>query len=240
MRARRGYAVLDAAGEREDEHAGRVQQGQEHLALLPQRRTGSGRSDAADGAARGRRARRGATAPPAARGASAGGGVGLQGAPEQHGGGVAQQQQRTGAARPSGAGLASPREVGPSRNFACMHARAQSADPAYASAGIIPYSSQGFWLARMSKGWSDFGGKKEPGDGNDPWTTARRECKEESGLDAPNFECAVTEPAGMRRHFVYCSRVEAAPSPPSRERRQIAAVRLVTWDEYMCAGRPAG
>ena len=120
-----------------------------------------------------------------------------------------------------------------------MHARVRSPDPAYASAGIIPYSSQGFWLARMSKGWSDFGGKKEPGDGNDPWATARRECKEESGLDAPNFECAVTEPAGTRRHFVYCSRVEAAPSPPSRERRQIAAVRLITWGEYMRAGLPA-
>ena len=56
----------------------------------------------------------------------------------------------------------------------------------YCAAGIIPYNKNGFWLGFEEKGWTDFGGKIEKGDGN-AWETALRECKEEAGIDLGNI-----------------------------------------------------
>ena len=124
---------------------------------------------------------------------------------------------------------------------ACMQppvTRSQGArDPGYASAGVIPYNSKGFWMARMEKGWCDFGGKKEESDANNSWATARRECKEESGLDLQRSEAGTT-PTSARCHVVYGAWTSIDPEPPAAERQKIRAVRLVTWTELREAGLP--
>eukprot|EP00966_Prymnesium_polylepis_P135693 3136795-Prymnesium_polylepis.1 len=68
-----------------------------------------------------------------------------------------------------------------------VRATPENRDGSAASAGVIPYTPEGFWLGRMAEGWSDFGGKRERTD-SDAWCTARRELEQESGLCVSQHE----------------------------------------------------
>ena len=106
----------------------------------------------------------------------------------------------------------------------------------HASAGVIPYSKDGFWLGKMAQGYCDFGGKKAPGD-SDTWDTAKRELKEETGTTVEMHTHHTCHPE--RRHVVYCAPAENEPAVQENEKKNIPEIRFVKWDEYRTNGLPS-
>ena len=88
---------------------------------------------------------------------------------------------------------------------------------AYKSAGVIPYTSKGFWLGfsrgDFVKGWGDFGGKFSPDD-SDAWDTAKNGAHVEGGLSIPSYTHRIDSKGekfddGTRPHVIYCTPVNS-------------------------------
>ena len=112
----------------------------------------------------------------------------------------------------------------------------------YKSAGAIPYNKKGFWLGKFEKGYADFGGKRLiPGrtsvvSEDNPWTTAQRELREESGLEASGFHYWTFHPDSKSKHVTFY--VESSGEAGVNEPDKMTGVRLVTWTEFRDCGLP--
>ena len=105
----------------------------------------------------------------------------------------------------------------------------------YKTAGVIPFSGDGFWLALMKEGHADFGGKRNR-DETEAWETARREMAEEGGLRLKQYEQMTFHPESKSKAVFFYAHTDVAPIPA--EDAIIKAIRFVPWREYLDSGLP--
>ena len=103
------------------------------------------------------------------------------------------------------------------------------------TAGVIPFSGDGFWLAVMREGHADFGGKRKEGE-TEAWDTARREMEEEGGLRLTQYERTTFHPESKGKAVFFYAPTDKAPVVA--ERGVIKGVRFVPWSEYVDQGLP--
>lgn len=97
----------------------------------------------------------------------------------------------------------------------------------FKSAGVLLYSDEGFWMGceeklnkkkKKERYWCDYGGKREGLE--KPFDTARRECKEECGIDIGDYTLEnypVYHPDGKSKHVVYMIRIPPNIEPEMKE-----------------------
>ena len=111
----------------------------------------------------------------------------------------------------------------------------------FKSAGIIPFDSNGVWLARMKKGLADFGGKRH-GSQESAWETARREMQEEGGSRFESFDAFTYHPEGGGKHVVFYVRCNETPTVQADD--AVTGVTFVEWkalhDSAACNAKWAG
>ena len=111
----------------------------------------------------------------------------------------------------------------------------------YKCAGVIPFNDDGFWLAEMKLGYSDFGGKREKesstGLWEAPWSTARRELAEEGGITITACPEWTYHPESKAQNVVFYAETCEEPSP--NEKVNIKSVKFVSWRVYTASGLPS-
>jgi len=89
----------------------------------------------------------------------------------------------------------------------------------FACAGIIPFDKDGFWLCKQSvngkKVWADFGGKREGGES--AWETARREAREEGGVELERYTHGpIYHPESRSQAVLFLAEVTKEPRATER------------------------
>lgn len=97
----------------------------------------------------------------------------------------------------------------------------------FACAGIIPFDKDGFWLCKQSvngkKVWADFGGKREGGES--AWETARREAREEGGVELERYTHGpIYHPESRSQAVLFLA--EVTKEPRATERKVIEVRRF--------------
>lgn len=99
----------------------------------------------------------------------------------------------------------------------------------YKAAGVIPFNDDGFWLARTSSGYADFGGKRELSD-KTAWAAARREMTEKGGVTPDRCTSMLFHEESASMAVIFLCQTQAPPVP---KKAGIKEVRFITWKEFI-------
>ena len=108
----------------------------------------------------------------------------------------------------------------------------------FKSAGVLLYDNGGFWLGKETKRnkknqmqslWCDYGGKREGTE--KPFETARRECKEECGIDINDYTLTemIYHPSSNSKHVIFMVCIPPNVEPEIKEGFE-EKVKATFWD----------